>query len=69
MDVPTLAAIAGLAMTGGGLVWGAAKIATAVNTLSISVDKLDNVVERLEKAVSSLNTRVTVLEDRAERTG
>ena len=46
----------------GGLVWGASRIATSVDSLSRSVEKLDATVEHLDTRVQDHETRVSVLE-------
>lgn len=51
----------------GGLIWGAAKISTAVVHLDGVTQTLESAVSKLRDAVAVLDKRITVLEDRVER--
>lgn len=71
MDLPVNAAVLTLAMALllnlAGLIWGAAKIDSAVKSLSASVTKLDKQVGRLDERFSGHDSRLRVLEDRQRR--
>lgn len=53
----------------GGLVWGASRISSSVDSLSRSVTKLDKTVEHLDTRVQDHETRVSVLERIQQLTG
>lgn len=68
VNATTAALILALVVNGGGLIWGAAKLSSAVDSIQQTVTKLDGTLSAVGTTVQNLDKRVTVLEDRGNRT-
>lgn len=68
VNATTIGLIVALVMNGGGLIWGAAKLSSAVESVQSTVSKLDGTLSAVGQSVQNLRERVGVLEDRGNRT-
>jgi hypothetical protein len=67
VDVGLIALLFTMLMQMVGMVWGAAKLSSAVDAQSAQTQEMKSAVQALQSLAVKLDTRVTVLEDRSGR--
>lgn len=67
INVATIALAVTLILNLGALIWGAARMATLLESVREAVDRLASAVAKLEKRVGMLEQRTAVLEERTQR--
>lgn len=67
VGIREIAVILTLLLNFGGLVWGAAVMASSVSDLKFAVDKINNIIDVFASKINNHDGRIQVLEDRSIR--